>query len=220
MHAHTHTKPSPLALLQPRLRVARPHQYLWVAVVADVELSKGANVPNTHDLDGEVAEEVNDVEGSGAKSEDEEEGRHHGAQQLFQDENLWKAQETMSLAEAKDPLLPTAGWPRSQGKGHAERLRRKVPGLSPMHAVPEKGDGKSCSAAVPLGRHPTALVTGDKGLGEPFPRRPGDGLQLKARRMAQPPPPLLHLSPGQRYHNRPTGHEGSAWKWSAGQAHT
>ena len=56
----------------------------------DVHLCEGTNITNTHNLHGEVPEEVNDIERFVANSEAEQEGRHHGTQQLLKDIHLQK----------------------------------------------------------------------------------------------------------------------------------
>ena len=59
-----------------------------VPVLPDVHLGEGAGVAHTHHLHSEVPEEVDDLQGLPAQAEDEDEGRHHGADQLLQDEHL------------------------------------------------------------------------------------------------------------------------------------
>lgn len=47
-------------------------------MLADVHLGEGARVTHAHHLHGEVAEEVNDLQGLAAEAEDEDEGCDHG----------------------------------------------------------------------------------------------------------------------------------------------
>lgn len=63
-------------------------QYLRMPMLANIHLSKGAGVSHTDDLHCKVAEEVYDLQGSWAETEDENEGCDDGTQQLFQDEHL------------------------------------------------------------------------------------------------------------------------------------
>lgn len=62
--------------------------YRWVAMLAHVHLGKGAGVTHAHHLHGEVAEEVNDVQGLGTQADDEDQGGNDGTQELLQDEDL------------------------------------------------------------------------------------------------------------------------------------
>lgn len=62
--------------------------YRWVAMLAHVHLGKGAGVTHTHHLHGEVAEEVNNVQGLGPQADNEDQGRDDGTQELLQDEDL------------------------------------------------------------------------------------------------------------------------------------
>ena len=62
--------------------------YRRVAMLAHIHLGKGAGVAHTHHLHGEVAEEVNDVQGLGPQADDEDQGGNDGTQELLQDEDL------------------------------------------------------------------------------------------------------------------------------------
>lgn len=62
--------------------------YRRVAMLAHVHLGEGAGVSHTHHLHGEVAEEVDDVQGLGPQADDEDQGGNDGAQELLQDEDL------------------------------------------------------------------------------------------------------------------------------------
>lgn len=62
--------------------------YRRVAMLAHVHLGKGAGVTHTHHLHGEVAEEVNNVQGLGPQADNEDQGCNDGTQELLQDEDL------------------------------------------------------------------------------------------------------------------------------------
>lgn len=49
-------------------------------MLANIHLSKGARIPNTNDLYGEIAEEVYNLQGPWTQAEDEDERRDNGAQ--------------------------------------------------------------------------------------------------------------------------------------------
>lgn len=52
-------------------------------MLPDVHLRKGASVSHTHDLHGEISEEVNDLQRLPPQAEDEDDGSHDWAQQLL-----------------------------------------------------------------------------------------------------------------------------------------
>ena len=56
--------------------------HLWVSMLLDVHLSEGADVPNPRDLDGEVAEEVDDIGGPVPQVEEEDEGGDKRTEEL------------------------------------------------------------------------------------------------------------------------------------------
>lgn len=64
------------------------HTHLWVAVSADVHLCEGADISDAHHLHGEVAQEVDDLQGLAPEAEDEDEGRDDRTQQLLQYKDL------------------------------------------------------------------------------------------------------------------------------------
>ena len=67
-------------------------QPLRVPMLADVHLGKGADVPHAGDIDGEVAQEVDNVGGLVAQVEVEDEGGDDRAQKLVQNEHLRMSQ--------------------------------------------------------------------------------------------------------------------------------
>lgn len=57
-------------------------------MLAHIHLGKGASVSHTHHLHCKVAEEVDDLQSFGPQTENENQGRHNGTKQLFQNEHL------------------------------------------------------------------------------------------------------------------------------------
>ena len=55
-----------------------------VAMTPDVHLSKATDVPHASHIDGEIAKEINNVGGSGAKHEKEYERSQNGRDEFFQ----------------------------------------------------------------------------------------------------------------------------------------
>ena len=99
-----------------------------VPVLPDVHLGEGAGVAHTHHLHSEVPEEVDDLQGLPAQAEDEDEGRHHGADQLLQDEHL-------------DPWVPrTPERSRSNAIGPTHFRVIQHDALSTVRLMPREGN--------------------------------------------------------------------------------
>lgn len=120
-------------------------QYLGMPVLANIHLSKGAGIPNTDNLHGEIAEEVYDLQGPWAQAEDKDEGRDDGTQQFLQDEHL-EGRGLRSQESWRDP------------SPHQRAISRSLTGPnSQLHSLPCTGRaGQTRPGSASGGHYPAS----------------------------------------------------------------